>query len=69
MIILFFIVAIDSSVKDAIGFVKTQLIKIAISADPPAISLNATIADYDGTMLREDINQWVLNTEGKSRAD
>ena len=45
-------------------FRKNPIIKIAISADPPAISLNATIADYDGTMLREDIYQWVLNTEG-----
>ena len=26
--------------------------------------MKATIADYDVTMLREDIYQWALNTEG-----
>ena len=45
-------------------FRKNTIIKIAISADPLTISLHATIADYDGTMPREDIYQLVLNAEG-----
>ena len=68
MILFFFIGAIASSVKDAHDSIppslKTALIQIAMSTHPLAISLKATIADYDVTMLREDIYQWVLNTEG-----
>ena len=40
-------------------FSKSALIKIAMSAAPTSISSNATIMDYDGTVLRQGDTQWM----------
>ena len=41
---------------------KSALIKIAMAAAPSGISANATIKDYDGTMLRNGTSDWVCMT-------
>ena len=68
IMIFFFTVSVhtfaDDAAKPASPYSKTALVKIAMSAGPPSISLNATIVDYDGTILREGTNQWVCNTGG-----
>ena len=43
-------------------FSKSALIKIAMSAAPTSISSNATIMDYDGTVLRQGDTQWMCMT-------
>ena len=54
----------EGSAKLASPYSKSALIKIAMSAGPPSISSDATILDYDGTILRKGTNQWVCNTGG-----
>ena len=54
----------EGGAKSSSPYSKSALIKIAMSAGPPSISSDATILDYDGTILRKGTNQWVCNTGG-----
>jgi len=62
--LIFFSGHVFAEAKAKSPYSKSALIKIAMSAGPPSISAEATVMDYDGTVLRKGTNDWVCNTGG-----